>query len=135
KTIAMLDQPVESSGELLYAAPDRLEKRTFKPTAETMLVQGNVLTIERGSQKHTLQLQEYPELASFIDSIRGTLAGDRKALERSFKLKLEGGAERWTLMLFPTDEKMARSVHMIRITGARDRLASIEITQTDGDRS
>jgi outer membrane lipoprotein-sorting protein len=135
KYIAMLDKPVESSGELLYSAPDRLVKRTVKPTPETMVVEGGTLTIERASQKHVLQLQEYPELAGFIDSIRGTLAGDRKALERSFKLKLEGGAERWTLMLFPTDEKMARSVHLIRISGMRDRVASIEITQTDGDRS
>ena len=40
------------------------------------------IVIERGRQKHTLQLQDYPELAAVIDSIRGTLAGDRKALER-----------------------------------------------------
>ena len=29
KSIAMLDAPVESSGELFYTAPDRLEKRTL----------------------------------------------------------------------------------------------------------
>src|SRR5660398_102116 len=31
KSIAMLDKPVESSGELFYWAPDHLEKRTLKP--------------------------------------------------------------------------------------------------------
>ena len=79
KFIAMLDQPVESSGELLYSAPDRLEKRTLKPRPETMLVDGGTLVIERGRKKHRLQLPDYPELAAFIDSIRGTLAGDRHA--------------------------------------------------------
>jgi len=80
KFIAMLDKPVESSGELFYSAPDRLEKRTIKPKPESMILDSGTLVIERGRQKHTLQLQDYPELAAVIDSIRGTLAGDRKAL-------------------------------------------------------
>jgi hypothetical protein len=33
KSIAMLDKPVESSGELFYSAPDHLEKRTVNPKA------------------------------------------------------------------------------------------------------
>jgi len=135
KTLALLDRPVESTGELLYVAPDRLEKRTIKPKPESMLVDGNTLTIERGKQKHSVQMQEYPELAGFIDSIRGTLAGDRKALERSFKLKLDGAAERWTLDLWPTDAKIANTIHLVQIKGSRDEVRSIEIIQKDGDRS
>src|SRR5665647_716018 len=135
KSIAILDQPVESSGDLLYTAPDRLEKRTIKPKPETMVVQGDNLQIERGRQKIQLQLQTYPELAAFIDSIRGTLAGDRKALERSYRLSLDGSADGWTLQLLPMDEKMKAVVQRIRIAGVRDQVTSIEITQADGDSS
>lgn len=135
KYMSILERPVESSGELLYTAPDRLEKRTVKPRAETMLVDGDMLSIERGRQKHSVQLQEYPELAGFIESIRGTLAGDRKALERVYQLSLEGDAERWTLNLRPSDIRMAVNIHRIQITGSRDIVRGIEITQTDGDRS
>lgn len=133
--IAMLDRPIESSGELAYSAPDRLEKRIAKPKPETMVVEGDVLVFERGTQKHTVRLQEYPELGGFIDSIRGTLAGDRKALERTFRLKLDGPADGWMLTLLPTDAKMATIVHLIRIGGMRDNVRSIEVIQTDGDRS
>ncbi|MBU1689817.1 MAG: outer membrane lipoprotein carrier protein LolA [Gammaproteobacteria bacterium] len=135
KSIAMLDKPVESSGELFYSAPDHLEKRTLKPKPESMTVDAGTLIIERGRQKHHLQLQDYPELAAFIDSIRGTLAGDRKALERSYRLSLEGTVERWTLQLLPVDEKMQAVVKRIRIAGVRDAVRSIEITQADGDSS
>jgi len=135
KSIAILDQPVESSGDLLYTAPDRLEKRTLKPKPETMVVQGDNLQIERGRQKIQLQLQTYPELAAFIDSIRGTLAGDRKALERSYQLSLEGSAQSWTLRLVPVSSKMKQVVALIRITGVRDEIRSIDITQVDGDSS
>jgi outer membrane lipoprotein-sorting protein len=135
KQIAMLDKPVESSGELLYTAPDRLEKRTLKPKPESMMVNGGELLIERGRQKYHLQLQDYPELAAFIDSIRGTLAGDRKTLERNYRLSLDGTAEHWALKLLPADEKMKAVIQGIRITGARDQVRSIEITQADGDSS
>ena len=135
KHIALLDKPVESSGELLYTAPDRLEKRTLKPKAESMTVNGGALLIERGKQKYHLQLQTYPELAAFIDSIRGTLSGDRKALERNYRLSLDGSAERWTLQLLPLDEKMQAVTRRIRISGVRDQVGSIEITQADGDSS
>lgn len=133
KFIAMLDQPVESSGELFYSAPDRLEKRTLKPRYETMLVEGGALTIERGRKRHRLQLQDYPELAAFIDSIRGTLAGDRRALERNYRLSLDGSAQQWTLLLLPSQPRMQAVVKQIKVAGARDQVRSIEVQQADGD--
>ena len=135
KFIAILDKPVESSGELFYTAPDHLEKRTLKPKPESMMLDHGTLVIERGRQIHRLQSQDYPELAAFIDSIRGTLAGERTALERNYQLSLEGTAERWTLQLLPVDEKMQAVVKRIRITGMRHAVRSIEITQADGDSS
>ncbi|MHB1245672.1 MAG: LolA-related protein [Sulfuriferula sp.] len=135
KTIAMLDRPVESSGELFYRAPDHLEKRTIKPKPESMIVDGDSLIIERGHKKYRLQLADYPELAAFIDSIRGTLAGDRKALERNYRLSLDGTAEHWILQLVPTDAKMQAVVQRIRIAGELDTVRSIEINQADGDSS
>ena len=135
KFIAILDRPVESSGELVYQAPDRLEKRTFKPRPESMILEQNVLQLERGRQKLSLPLQEHPELAAFIDSIRGTLAGDRKSLERNYRLSMEGGAQQWTLQLVPLNEKMLSVVKEIRMAGVRDAVRSIEIIQADGDRS
>jgi hypothetical protein len=135
KTIALLDQPVTSSGELLYSAPDHLEKRTFKPKVENMLVDSDSLVIERGKQKYHLQLSDYPELAAFIDSIRGTLAGDRKALERTYQLSLEGNAANWTLQLIPNNARMQQVISRIRIIGAGDEVRSIDIAQTDGDSS
>ena len=135
KSIAILDKPIESSGELFYSAPDRLEKRTLKPKPESMLLDHGTLTIERGQQKHRLQLQDYPELAAFIDSIRGTLAGDRRALERTYQLSLQGDMQSWMLLLIPIDNKMKKVVQRIHIFGVNDEVRSIEVMQADGDSS
>lgn len=135
KYLAVLDKPVESSGELLYVAPGRLEKRTLKPRPESVVLDGGILTVERGKQRHQLVLQDYPEVSAFVESIRGTLAGDRKALERVYGLHLEGSPERWTLYLLPNDPKMAALVSRIRIAGTKGEVRSVEILQADGDRS
>ncbi|MGB7816873.1 MAG: LolA-related protein [Methylotenera sp.] len=135
KSIAMLDKPVESSGELFYSAPDRLEKRTLKPKAESMLLDKDTLTVEQRGKKHALPLQNYPEIAAFIDSIRGTLAGDRKALERAYKLSMEGDEQSWNLALLPLEDKMKKVVAKISIAGSGNALRTIEIKQADGDSS
>jgi hypothetical protein len=135
KNIAVLDKPVESSGELFYTAPDRLEKRTLKPKPESMLLEKDKLTVEQRGKKHVLSLQSYPEIAAFIDSIRGTLAGDRKALEKSYKLSLSGSQEDWKLNLLPSQDKMKKVVSSIIISGANQLVQTIEIKQADGDSS
>lgn len=135
KSIAMLERPVQSSGELFYTAPDRLEKRTLLPKPESMQLEGGTLWITQGGKKHVLQLQRYPEIAAFIDSIRGTLAGDRQALERNYTLRLSGDEQQWTLLLLPTNAKVKQVLTQIRISGTRDVLRSIAISQADGDSS
>ena len=135
KFISILEQPIESSGELLFIAPARLEKRTLKPRPETMVLDGDTLTLERGKRKHVLQLKDYPEVAGMIESIRATLAGDRKALERVYHLALNGDTERWTLVLTPLDAKVGKVIARIRMEGARDGVRSVEILQADGDSS
>ncbi|MHB1051833.1 MAG: LolA family protein [Thiobacillus sp.] len=135
KFISILEQPVESSGELLFIAPARLEKRTLKPRPETMVLDGDTLTLERGKRKHVLQLKDYPEVAGMIESIRATLAGDRKALEKIYHLALNGDTERWALVLTPLDTKVGKVIARIQMSGSRDGVRSVEILQADGDSS
>lgn len=133
--IALLDRPVVSTGEMVYTRPDRLEKRTLTPKPERMVLDRDMLSIEREQQKLTINLGNQPEALAFVDSIRGTLAGDRKALERNYALFLAGGRDKWTLTLLPSDPKIAALLQRITVSGSRDRIRSIEYLQADGDRS
>jgi hypothetical protein len=133
--LAILRRPVESSGELRYDAPDRLEKRTVLPRPEILVLAGGVLTSERGGHRHVLDLHRYPQIQPFLESIRATLAGDRSALERIFHVQFGGSVERWSLTLVPLDHQLTRTVKQVQIDGSRDQLLRVEIRQADGDRS
>jgi hypothetical protein len=135
KFLAILDHPVESSGELLYEAPDHLEKRTLLPRAETLVLAGSTLTSERGGHARVLDLHRYPQIQPFVESIRATLAGDREALERAFHVEFAGTVRRWSLTLTPLDRQLQHTVRQVQIEGSQDQLLRVEIRQTDGDRS
>ena len=133
--LAILNHPVESSGELRYDAPDRLEKHTLLPHPEDLVLAGGVLTMERGGHSRVLDLQRYPQIQPFIESIRATLAGDRNALERIFHVDFAGTVQHWSLTLVPLDGRLTRNVKQVQIDGSRDQLLRVEIRQADGDRS
>ncbi|VWD64156.1 acyltransferase [Burkholderia lata] len=135
KYLSIATQPVESSGELVFVAPDHLEKHTLNPKPEHLVVDGDMLTVERNNRKYTLALARYPELGAFIDSIRATLAGNRFALEQVYKVALAGRGDDWTLTLTPLDSRMLKVVSTITLDGTRDVLRSVAIRQADGDRS
>ncbi|HXR89519.1 MAG TPA: LolA-related protein [Steroidobacteraceae bacterium] len=135
KYLSMLDKPVKSSGELLYDAPDRLEQRTLSPKRETLVLQNGVVTADRGRRHYVLDLRQYPQIVPFIESIRATLAGDRAALERVFRLSFSGTFDSWTLILRPLDEKLAHTLRQIDIDGTQAAIHKVQIQEADGDRS
>lgn len=135
KYLAILDKPVVSTGEMTYTAPDRLEKRTLTPKIETLLLDKDILSIEREKQKLSINLANQPEALAFVDSIRGTLSGNRAALEKNYALHLAGNADKWVLTLLPSDQKIASMVQRITVTGNKNQVRVIEYLQADGDRA
>ena len=137
KYLKVLNAPLELSGTLTYTKPGRLEKRTLKPKPETLTVADDQLTLENPArnERRVLKLQDYPVLWGFVESIRATLGGDIKALERFYRVELEGSAARWQLFLVPRDRKMNEVISLIRIDGSQARLDIIEVQEARGDRS
>lgn len=135
KYIGFLDKPLESSGELSFEAPDRLEKRTLKPRSESMLLEGDKLTISMQDKRPlNLRLQDHPGVAALVESIRGTLSGDLAALEKNYSVTLSGAQGKWQLRLTPITSAVSKIVREIQIAGADANIKTISFEQADGDR-
>lgn len=137
KYLAILNAPLEFSGTLIYIAPRRLEKHTLLPRPESLVLEHDKLTIENKerNQRRTLVLQDYPVVWAFVESIRSTLAGDLQTLNRFYRVGLEGGESQWRLVLRPSEPKMREMVSEIRLSGSGNRIVTIEVLETEGDRS
>ena len=141
KTSALLKAPIESSGTLTYAAPAKLEKRTLAPRDERFAVDGDTVVVESAARnaaekrRFELRLGDYPAIRAFVESIRGTLAGDLASLRRHYRVELEGTWADWRLHLLPSDPQTAELVLKVVIAGAGSEVRRIEILEAGGDRS
>lgn len=140
KFSALLKGPVESSGTLVFRAPDILEKRTVEPQRESVRIEGNTVTYEgapvRGStQKRTFALSDAPQLAALVESLRATLAGDLPALRRHYEVSWNpsGSASGWQLTLVPNDRALRDAVAKIEMRGAGGEVNALDIVEASGD--
>lgn len=135
KFMKLLDKPVDSSGELLFTPPARMEKRTVSPRPETVVIDGSRITLTRGGKTYGMGLHDNPGVAVLVESIRATLAGDLNALTRTYSVAVDGNAARWKLSLRPLDPAISTLVERVVIGGAQADVRTVEIFQADGDRS
>lgn len=130
-----LEGPLAASGTLSFNAPDQLTRRTTSPRAETMVVDGNNLTLMRGGRTRSMTLDSVPELLGMVEAVRGTLAGNGAVLQRYFKTTLGGSRDNWTLDLAPIDERLSAQVTSLRLSGRGGEVLGVEMEFRGGDRS
>lgn len=131
----LLNQPLQSSGTLMFVAPDRLQQQTLAPAPSRLTIEGDHLTVEQAGKVQVLSLSEVPQLGALVASIRATLAGDQGELTRYYAATLTGTAADWTLLLEPNDARLRDLLTMVRIGGEGNTIRSIETVERDGDRT
>ena len=132
---SVLDRPVESSGRLSFQAPDRFTRETLKPRSESITVDGNTVVMRQGSRSRTLQLDSVPEAAVIVEAVRGTLTGNREAIERHFEAQVSGAPAKWSLLLAPRAARLRELVTQVAVTGEQAALREITVSMTGGDYS
>ena len=137
KHLRILNAPLELSGTLAYTAPGHLEKHTLRPKPETLVLDGDTLTVDdkTKNRRRTLTLQQYPVVWALVESMRSTLAGDLASLNRFYRVAFDGSEREWRLTLEPRGLALQRLVSYIRISGSRSSLRQIEVFEAEGDRS
>jgi len=133
--VSMLERTLESSGRLTFEAPDSFVRETLKPTRDRMAVVGNLVTMSMGSRSRTVALDSVPEAAVIFEAIRGTLTGNRAALERHFTPAVSGAPARWTLELVPLMPRLRELVTSVRVSGQQAYVREVVVAMADGDRS
>ena len=135
RTVSGLDGPLRASGTLSFSAPDRFARHTIEPRAESMVVDGNVVSIRRNGRTRQMTLDAVPELTALVEAVRGTLTGNAATLQRHFRVRIEGSTAQWTMTLVPRDDRLAAQVRELQIVGQRGELRTLQLWLAGGDRS
>jgi outer membrane lipoprotein-sorting protein len=135
RQVALLDQPLESSGRLSFQAPDTFVRETLKPRQERIAIIGNTLTLNQGGRTRTMALDSTPDAAVIVEALRGTLTGNRESLEKYFTTRLTGNAQLWLLELVPREARLRGRVLSVRVAGQQGVVREVLVAMPDGDRS
>lgn len=135
RTVPLLDRTLQSSGRLSFEAPDTFVRETLKPRHDKVAVAGNQVTMSLGSRSRTVPLDSVPEAAVIMEAIRGTLTGNREAIDRNFETQVSGTPQRWTLELKPREPRLLQLVSSVRVTGEQAMLREVAVAMSGGDRS
>ena len=136
KTMDMLNEPLLSSGKLVYKAPDYLEKRVLAPQISYYIVDGDQVRIGGAQHKERqVVLFQFPALEAFIAALRGTLAGNIKTLKEYYEVDFKAEVDHWTIQLVPKNNEMLLYVKTIHIHGSGDKIQQIDTLEPNGDHS
>lgn len=135
KILALLNEPLISSGTLRYRRPGYIERMTVVPRQERFVYEGGKITVETAGRQRQISIGDQPALGALVESIRATLAGDEDTLQRHYRLRLSGTRDGWSLEMSPLDSDLLSRIRLIRISGVRDELRQMELFETSDDRT
>jgi outer membrane lipoprotein-sorting protein len=143
KHIALLKAPLTSEGMLYYLPTDRLARHVEKPKPSRLLLEGDRVTVADAGGSRTLDLSRSPALAALVQSFVQVLRGDRQALDAHYDVAFRAPAAdgkgetdgRWSVVLKPRSEKLAKMVQSIEVSGVGERLEGLVVVEASGDRS
>jgi len=137
RQLQYLTEPLFLEGTLTFKPPGYLERQVVQPKWQRMIIDGDLVSIEENWKDPPIRvlLSDYPALEAFVAALRSILAGDQRSLERTYATALEGTEDAWLLSLTPRPQHLRDAVSEVRITGAGGNIQSIEIMESEGDRT
>jgi hypothetical protein len=142
KRIALLADPLVSTGVVYYAPPRRFARQTSSPSVASLVLDGDKLTFSgAGSDApQSMDLRGNAIASAFVDGFLGVIAGDRAALDRNFVLDFHANdaahpGDDWDVSLVPRSNDVKKILREVRFKGDGIVVNEMRVLETSGDES
>ena len=131
-----LSSPVTTRG-VLHVNGQVLEKRVETPRAETWrLLDDRVEWVGPGNAgRKQILFSQAPALQALADVTRRAVAGDLEALERDFRISVQGDERVWSARLQPRGGVVMRQLESVELQGTGQQLRVLIVTERAGERT
>jgi hypothetical protein len=135
KQIALLAQPLESTGTIYFAPPGRFSRVTRTPAATRLVLDGADMQFEDANGASAVDLSANPVARQFAENMVALWSGDRARLEKLYQLGFHAERARWELVLVPRSPTLARFLARLTLRGDGAEMRELDLLETDGDRT
>jgi outer membrane lipoprotein-sorting protein len=134
KRLSLLDEPLESSGQLLFKRPDRVRWEMVKPEPLTVVINRGALHIPGVPESEQQALSASP-VTAMLSQLGGLFTGELSALEGGFEITATDRESEIVVQLVPREAAWRQSYRRIEIAFAEPKviISRIRLENALGD--
>jgi hypothetical protein len=134
KRIAVLRQPLMSSGQLIFIPTRGLYRQLQKPFTQELLITPEAIHQRNASgDTKVLDLEKLPAARAFVGAFLALFAGSWDAFHTHFAVYFTQDQPQWQLGLKPINETLAQLISCLVLEGEQARLVALWVQETNGD--
>jgi outer membrane lipoprotein-sorting protein len=135
KEIALLSEPIETRGTLVFVPPDRLRRSTAEPSRSELVIAGERFAFHDEAGSDAVDLGANPLARQFVESFIVLFSGDLVKLRERYETEFTSAGANWSLALRPRSRPLSDLIERITLVGTGPRLGGMVMLEKDGDRT
>jgi outer membrane lipoprotein-sorting protein len=133
--IAILTDPIETTGMLYFAPPDRLARHTTWPGRSSVVVEAGRVSLGDETGQRVFDFNTSEVARALVGNLMIVFRGDLETLKARYSISFDSDGENWTLDLDPRSRALRGIIDRIRFTGRSRDLSAMETHESNGDRT
>ena len=135
RQLVILTDPIETTGTLYFAPPDRLARHTTWPGRSSVVIEAERVLLADETGKRVFDLNTSEVARALVGNLMIVFRGDLESLRARYAISFDSNAERWTLDLEPRSRDVRGVIERIRFVGHGRNLTAMETRESNGDRT
>jgi outer membrane lipoprotein-sorting protein len=133
--LAILIDPIETTGMLYFAPPDRLARHATWPGRSSVVVGARRVSLGDETGQRVFDLNTSEVARALVGHLMIVFRGDLESLKARYSISFDSDGENWTLDLEPRSRALRGIIDRIRFTGRDRELSAMETRESNGDRT
>jgi outer membrane lipoprotein-sorting protein len=133
--LSILTDPIETTGRVYFAPPDRLARHTTWPDRSSVVVEAGRVSVGDETGQRVFDFDTSEVARALVGNLMIVFRGDLESLKARYSITFDSAGENWTLDLEPRSRAVRGIIDRIRFTGRNRELSAMETHETNGDRT
>ena len=133
--LSILTDPIETTGMLYFAPPDRLARHATWPGRSSVVVEAGRVSLGDETGQRVFDLDTSEVARALVDNLMVVFRGDLESLKAQYSISFDSDGENWTLDLEPRSRALRGIIDRVRFTGRSGKLSAMETRESNGDRA
>jgi hypothetical protein len=132
---ALLAEPLELRGSVIFSADGELSKIITDPVRESVVISPEHIRLERDGSTREFPLGKQKGVREFYLGLRALLGGDFDTVRELFEISAirSGDGNDWRIELIPRKQRMKRFMEYMIVSGAGSTVTRIRTVQSADD--